>query len=303
MRPRRIGRSGLRLPPLVLSTSAWGRTVAPDDASDLLEHYLDAGGSALALAADEPAVREPDLLPRLLGELGTARPSLVVRSASSGDVTSRGAQLDAVERTLDALDVDHVEVWLAHGWDPATPPSETVRALAWIQEQGYARYVGVSGLDGWQLARAATLAETAGISLVADQIGYHLLDRGAEAHLVPAAEHLGVGLMAAAPLAHGVLAGRYRHHVPADSRGASDTDLVQPYLDQRGRSVVEALAIAADGLGASTAEAALAWVLDRSGVDAAVVSARTRSQLQGLLGALELTVPDQVRAALDDVSR
>ena len=106
------------------------------------------------------------------------------------------------------------------------------------------------------------------------------------------------------PLGRGVLTGKYRTGTPSDSRGASNhfAGFVNPYLDERSRGVVEAVARAADGLGWSPLHVALAWVRDRVGVTAPIVGARTATQLKTALEVEELTLPPELVAALDDVS-
>jgi aryl-alcohol dehydrogenase-like predicted oxidoreductase len=115
---------------------------------------------------------------------------------------------------------------------------------------------------------------------------------------------MGMGVFAWAPLGRGVLTGKYRNGIPADSRAASPTlqANVSVYLDSRSRGIVESVCRAAEGLELSPAEVALAWVRDRPGVTAAIVGARTAAQLRGVLPAEDVELPDQIVAALDDVS-
>ncbi len=122
--------------------------------------------------------------------------------------------------------------------------------------------------------------------------------------MLPAAAALGLGVLPWSPLGRGVLTGKYRTGTPSDSRGASThfANFVGPYLDERSAGIVEAVARAAEGLGWSTLEVALAWVRDRPGVTAPIVGARTAAQLRGALGVEELSLPAEITAALDDVS-
>lgn len=115
---------------------------------------------------------------------------------------------------------------------------------------------------------------------------------------------MGLGVLPWSPLGRGVLTGKYRHGVPADSRGATDHfgPFVGTYLDERGRGIVEGVARAAEGLGWSPLEVALVWVRDRRGVTAPLVGARTAAQLRAALGIEELTLPPEIVEALDDVS-
>src|SRR5699024_10333867 len=131
-----------------------------------------------------------------------------------------------------------------------------------------------------------------------------LLERGIEREVLPAASALGFGVLAWSPLGRGVLTGKYRRSVPADSRAASPhlRGFVEPYLNDRAHGVVEAGATAADALGRSPLEVALAWARGAPGIAAAVVGARTATQLRGALAAADLTLPPAIRAALCDVT-
>jgi aryl-alcohol dehydrogenase-like predicted oxidoreductase len=133
---------------------------------------------------------------------------------------------------------------------------------------------------------------------------YSLLERGIEREIIPAAQGLGMGILPWSPLGRGVLTAKYRHSTPIDSRGANaDTaGWVQAYLDERGRRIVDALSTAAEGLGCSPTEVALAWLRDRPGVVAPILGARTNTQLLAALASEELVLPDEINTALDDVS-
>jgi aryl-alcohol dehydrogenase-like predicted oxidoreductase len=140
--------------------------------------------------------------------------------------------------------------------------------------------------------------------LVALGAEYSLVNRSADRELLPACVDLGLGLLAWSPLGRGVLTGKYRHGTPSDSRAASPQyeAFVSRYLDNRSRRIVDAVATAADGLGVSPVAIALAWVRDRSGVAAPIVGVRSASQLAAALASEDVNVPDEIRAALDDVS-
>ena len=122
--------------------------------------------------------------------------------------------------------------------------------------------------------------------------------------MLPAAASLGLGVLPWSPLGRGVLTGKYRTGTPSDSRAASThfANFVNPYLDDRSGGIVEAVARAADGLGWTTLEVALAWVRDRPGVTAPILGARTAAQLRGSLTAEACELPPEIVEALDDVS-
>jgi aryl-alcohol dehydrogenase-like predicted oxidoreductase len=135
-------------------------------------------------------------------------------------------------------------------------------------------------------------------------VEYSLLERGVEREVVPAALDLGIGLLPWSPLGRGVLTGKYRHGTPSDSRGASPhfERFIGRFLDHRSARIVEAVATAADGLGVSPLTVSLAWIRDRPAVTAPVVGARTVGQLMQSLQTESLTLPAEIRRALDDVS-
>jgi len=130
------------------------------------------------------------------------------------------------------------------------------------------------------------------------------LDETLSEEVIPASSALNLGFLAWSPLGRGVLTGKYRGGVPSDSRGASPhfANFVEPYLSERARQVVEAVCVAADGLGYSPLEVALSWVRDAPGVTSALIGARTGAQLRGILTVEQITLPDQVRQALNEVS-
>jgi aryl-alcohol dehydrogenase-like predicted oxidoreductase len=197
-------------------------------------------------------------------------------------------------------------MWQIHTWDKQTPLEETLSALDYATSSGKARYVGVCNFNGWQLARSATLQNPifgkAAISSAQNE--YSLLNRRVEEEIIPAGTTLNLGFLAWSPLGRGVLTGKYRSGVPSDSRGASPyfANFVEPYLTERAKQIVEAVNVAADGLGYSPLEVALSWVRDAPGVTSALIGARTGAQMRGILTVEQITLPDQVRQALDEVS-
>ena len=210
--------------------------------------------------------------------------------------TSRGALLRQLDASLRRLDMDAVDVWLVHTWSDEAPLTETLSALETAVSCGKARYVGVSNFSGWQGARAFSLLESARVPLLANQVEYSLLERDAEYDAIPAALGLGYGVLAYSPLAGGVLSGKYRGGVPADSRAAMrEFPGFTARIDARAVAVTEAVATAAAGLEVSPTEVALAWVRDRPGVSrcAARVPHARAAERGARVGATEPAGPDR----------
>lgn len=310
MELRHLGRTGLRVSALGLGTMTWGRDTDEIDAAEQLRDLVEAGGTLVDTAATYGDGDAERVLGGLLGQK-VARDEVVlctkagVRPGREGAVVdaSRGSLLASLDGSLRRLGTDHVDLFLVACPDPGTPLEETVSALRLAVTSGRARYVGLSNHPAWATARAATLLEPE-VGLAGVELEYSLLQRGAEREVVPALDALGAGLLAWSPLGRGVLTGKYRRSVPADSRAASPhlAGFVRPYLDAPSSAVVEAVATAADGLGRAPLEVALAWLLGRETVASAVVGARTPAQLRASLAAADLELPGAVRGALDDVS-
>jgi aryl-alcohol dehydrogenase-like predicted oxidoreductase len=300
MEERYVGRTGLRVSRLGLGTMTWGRDTDEHEAADQLRDFVTAGGTLVETGAGYGSGAAEELLGQLLGHL-VAREDLVLAARPESGSSRRG-MLDALDATLDRLGTDHLDLWLAPGWDPHVPVEETASALEYAVTSGRARYTGVADHCGWQTALA--VARGGAWGPVAVQAEYSLVQRGVEREVLPAAEALGLGLLAWSPLGRGVLTGKYRTGTPADSRAASPhlSGFVGPYLGRGSRRVVDAVVTAADGLGCEPLEVALAWARDRADVAAVLVGARTAAQLRGSLLSEDVELPPEIRAALDEVS-
>jgi aryl-alcohol dehydrogenase-like predicted oxidoreductase len=310
---RRLGATGLKVSRLGLGTMTWGVDTDEHEAAEHLRLFLDAGGTLLDTAASYGLGETERMIGRLLGTV-VDRSDLVL--ATKGGITrrdgerivagSRRALLHNLDTSIERMGVDHVDLWQVHTWDDSAPLEETLSALDYAVSSGRARYVGISNYSGWQTARAATYQQAAPsrAGLAAIQVEYSLVQRGIEREVVPAARALGLGILPWAPLGRGVLTGKYRSGLPADSRAASTSfeRYVGEHLTPAAAQIVEAVWRAADGLDLTPAEVALAWVRDQPGVTAPILGARTTDQLRASLQVEDVTLPDEILDALDDVS-
>jgi aryl-alcohol dehydrogenase-like predicted oxidoreductase len=311
VRRRRVGDSGLEVSQIGLGTMTWGAGTDVDEATEQLTAFVDAGGTLVETAASYGAGTAQEVLGEVLAT-AVPREDVVIAGRGGvpggplGDGAARGALLAGLDAVLDRLGTDHLDLWQLPGFDARVPLEETLSAVQVAVYSGRARYAGLVGPTGWQLATVAERGRAlGGITVpVSAQVEYSLLCRDPERELLPAALHHGVGVLAWAPLGRGVLTGKYVDGTPADSRGASPE--LAPYVEARrtGRSarIVHAVLTAADGLGTSPLSVALAWVRDQPGVCAAIVGARDAAQLTASMAADPLVLPAEIRAALDDVS-
>jgi aryl-alcohol dehydrogenase-like predicted oxidoreductase len=311
MELRRLG--GLEISRLGLGTMTWGRDTDENEAAQQLQLFFESGGNLIDTAA---VYGDGDAERVLGGFIGTLikRDDVIIATKAGISVTegarkisnSRNDLISDLDRSLTRLNVDHVDIWQIHTWDKQTPLEESLSALDYAVTSGKARYVGVCNFNGWQLARSATLQNPLfGKSMITStQNEYSLLNRKVEEEVLPAAVSMDIGFFAWSPLGRGVLTGKYRNGVPSDSRGASPhfANFVEPYFSDKAKKIVEAVCVAAEGLGFSPLEIALSWVRDAPGVTSTLIGARTGAQLRGILTVEQINLPDQVRLALNEVS-
>jgi aryl-alcohol dehydrogenase-like predicted oxidoreductase len=292
----------------------WGRDTDTHEAADQCRAYIEAGGNFLDTS---PTYGDGDSERVIAGLIGTLFERDQVVIASKAGITfpdgnrtinnSRTSLIAELDKTLSRLGTDYVDIWQVQSWDPFNPLEDTLSALDYAYTTGRARYVGISNFSGWQMARAITIQESNSMKapITTTQVEYSLLNRSAEDEVLPCADETGVGVLAWAPLGRGVLTGKYRKGIPSDSRAAAPHFVkhVEGYLNDRSARIVEAVCVAAEGLGYSPLEVALAWVRDTPGITSAIVGARTGAQLRGALTSEEIILPQIVRDALDEISK
>ncbi|MDU0315701.1 aldo/keto reductase [Phycicoccus sp. M110.8] len=232
-----LGDSGLVVSSLGLGCNAFGRRVDQDGVAALLRASRDVGLTLLDTAdiyGGRPGQSESMLGEALQGQRDefvlATKFGMDMQGANGEDFGVRGSRRyvrRAVEASLRRLRTDHIDLYQLHRPDPVTPLEETLEALTDLVREGKVLYVGCSNFDGWQVADAAWMSQTAGLaSFVSVQNEYNLLDREIETEVVPACERFGLGILPFFPLAHGLLTGKYRRGetAPAGSRAALESD-------------------------------------------------------------------------------
>jgi aryl-alcohol dehydrogenase-like predicted oxidoreductase len=298
---------------LGLGTMTWGRDTDTHEAAEQMRSYVEAGGNFIDTAAMYADGDSERVIGGLIGTFAE-RDDLVIATKAGISFpdgvrtvnNSRHHLIAELDKSLTRLGTDYVDLWQIHTWDSHVPLEDTLSALDYAYTSGKARYVGISNFNGWQSARAITIQEsnTAKAPIATLQNEYSLLNRSIETEVIDCADALDVGILAWSPLGRGVLTGKYRSSIPADSRGATPhfANFIAPYLTDQSARIVEAVVAAAGGLGYSPLEVALAWVRDAPSVTSAIVGARTGAQLRGVLTVEEIVLPEVVRSALDEVS-
>ena len=308
VRMNMLGDTGVQVSELGLGTMTWGRDTDEYEAREQFDVFLESGGNLIDTADIYSEGAAESLLGELLSSVQRSDVVLVTKSGVGRPPrrhnSSRSHLLASLEASLQRLAVDAVDLWLIHVYDKDTPLEEVARTLTAARDRGLTQFVGVSNYSAWQMTQLNHLLHPSS-QLSAHEFEYSLAQRGAEREVLPAMQHLRIGAIGWSPLGRGVLTGKYRKNIPADSRAASPHwgNFARALLNDDTRSVVEAVHAAASGLGVAPLEVALNWAVRGGNLDCALTGSRTAAQLRVALRAVDLELPDQIRAALDEVSR
>ena len=217
----------------------------------------------------------------------------------SDDVNDRGLSrkhlLSAVERSLERLGTDYIDLYQIHRDDPSTPMEETLRALDDLIRSGKVRYIGASSMAAWQFAKAMYLADRHGLTrFVSMQNHYNLVYREEEREMMPLCREEGIGVVPWSPLARGFLAGNRRSSDKGETaRAQSDKIAHELYYRDTDFRIVDRVVALAGQKGVKPAQIALAWLLHQPGVTAPIVGATKMEQLDQAIAALDITLSEE----------
>jgi aryl-alcohol dehydrogenase-like predicted oxidoreductase len=324
MRQVPLGRTGLFVSELCLGTMTfggsggiWGQIgdLQQSDAERLVGQALDAGINFIDTADVYGGGASEQITGQALKNLKVARESVVVATKVFGETgpganargSSRGHILDGVKASLKRLQMDHIDLYQIHGFDPATPVEETVRALDQLVRDGDVRYVGVSNWAAWQIVKALGIAERLGLARFQSlQAYYTIAGRDLEREIVPMLASEGLGLMVWSPLAGGLLSGKYHDDRGGGSKaeaGSRRQSFDFPPVDRpRADAVVEAMRPLAASRDVSVARIALAWLLHQPQVTSVIVGAKRPDQLADNIAATQVRLTAGELARLGEVS-
>lgn len=312
---RRVGRSGVLLPPISLGFwQNFGENRDPLTLRTIVRRAFDLGVNHFDLANNygpPPGSAETHLGRILEQDFRHHRDELVISTKAGyrmwdgpfGDGGSRKYLLGSLDQSLTRLGLDHVDIFYHHREDPHTPLEETMGALAQAVRSGKALYAGISNYSPEQTRQAASLLAELGTPLLIHQPSYSMFNRHIEDGLLEVVDELGVGLAAFSPLQQGLLTNRYLSGVPQSSRAAgSSGSLSQRQVeDPDYQARVRGLSAIAHERGQSLAQLALAWALRHPQVSTALVGASSVHQLEQNVGTLEnLELTDEEIARLDE---
>ncbi len=311
MNYRKLGNSGLNVSEVALGTwLTFGQGIDDGTARACIETAFD-HGVTLFDTADVYAGGEAE---RVLGQAlrAFAREDIVVASKCffpmSQNPNDRGLSrkhiIESVHKSLHRLDMDYLDLYQCHRFDPETPVAETVRAMDDLVRSGKILYWGVSQWEAGQIEDVVALAKSMNAAPpISNQPLYNMLNRDIERSVIPTVEKEGLGLIVYSPLAQGVLTGKYANvsQLPKDSRAADDKQnhfiqrvMTQECLDKAGK-----IAALAKQLGVSPADLALAWCLRQKAVSAVIIGASRPEQVIDNVRASGIQLTPEVVAQID----
>jgi aryl-alcohol dehydrogenase-like predicted oxidoreductase len=309
VRYRALGDSGLRVSEICLGTwTTFGGTLGENAAVALVDDAFECGVNFFDTANVYSEGRSEEVLGRALA--GRPRDSFVVATKVMGEMPNgdRGLSREQIHKQIDAslerLRLDHVDLYQCHSYDEDVPVEETLGALTEVVDAGKVRFVGVSNWTGEQIRNAVALAREDGFAkVVSSQPEYSLLYREPEQDVIPASREHGVSQIVYSPLAQGVLSGKYRAEeaFAEGTRAHARSEFMSEYLAEDVLGRVERLRPVADGLGVTTAQLALAWILREPNVASAIVGASRPEQLRDNAAASSVELDDGTLAAIDAV--
>lgn len=319
MRMKKFGRTGLVVSEICLGTMTFGgdgiwKVVGEQgqgEADALVKGALDAGVNFIDTANVYSNGQSEAILGQSIRNLGLNRDQIVIATKLHGRMgpgpnesgQSRAQILSAIDKSLQRLQLDHVDLYQTHGFDPLTPIEETMEALNDVVRAGKARYVGFCNLPAWKVAKANAYADRRGFARYESaQVYYTIAGRDIERELVPLANEDTLAIMPWSPLAGGLLSGKFLR----DGTGPQGSRRAQfdfPLVDKdRAFDVIEAMEPIAIAHGVSVARIALAWLLHQKHVTSVIIGAKTREQLADNLAATDVKLTADDLAALEKVS-
>ncbi len=311
LRRRRLGASGPEVSAVGIGTNNFGRRLDERGANSVVDAALDQGVN-LFDTADIYGGGDSE---RFLGAALRGRRDRALIATKFGMLKAglepsdrRGSReyiRRAITGSLERLQVDHIDLYQMHEPDPNTPIEETLGALHELVQEGKVRWLGVSNFAGWQLVDAQWTARTLGqTELTASQDEYSLLNRDIEQEVLPAIEHLGLGLLPYFPLASGLLTGKYRRGqpAPAGTRLAGGAHAAR-LADQAQFDIVERLEEFASERGVTLLQVAIGSLLGRSAVASVIAGAMNQDQVAANVAASSWVASEEDWAELDRITQ
>lgn len=319
MEYRLLGRSGLKISVITMGTMTFGGVgwakkigeLGVEDAGRAMDICLDAGVNLIDTADAYSTGRSEEIIGEVLG--GKRKNGVLISTKARFRMgegvnevgSSRQHLISACEASLRRLKTDVIDLYQVHEWDGETPLEETLEALDTLVRQGKVRYIGCSNFAGWHIMKSLGVSERDRRQrFVSQQIHYSLESRDAEYELIPISVDQGLGVLAWAPLAGGLLSGKHRRDQDAPKGSRQFAGWKEPPIRDENRlwDIVETADTIAKERGVSVAQIALAWLIGKRAVTSVIVGGRNEQQFEANMAAADLFLTAEERSRLDEVS-
>jgi aryl-alcohol dehydrogenase-like predicted oxidoreductase len=321
MRYRQFGSTGLFVSELCLGTMTFGGSdsdiwghigrLQQNEVDGIVKRAVAAGINFIDTANVYGQGQSEILTGQALKNLGISRDEVVVATKVFGEMSkgpngrgvSRYHVMEAAKASLKRLQLDHIDLYQIHGFDPATSIEEALSALDALVQQGHVRYIGVSNWAAWQIVKALGISERLGLARFASlQAYYTIAGRDLERELVPMLQSERLALLVWSPLAGGLLSGKYSREGSAERGSRRTTFDFPPVQLERAWNVIDVMRNIAGTKGVSVARIALAWLLHQPVVTSVIIGAKRIDQLEDNIAATSVTLSAEELTALDTVS-
>ncbi len=300
MEIRQLGRSALQVSSIGLGCVTFGREIDQATAFTVMDRAIERGITLFDTAEAYGQGASETVVGQWIQARG-GRDRIVLATKVAGHLTPAHV-LESAEASLRRLQVDQVDLFQLHRFDPDVPLDETLDALNQVAERGWARYVGCSNYTAAQLAEAITIQERHGWPRMESvQPNYNLVERGIEQELLPLCAERQIGVISYSPLGAGFLTGKYRESgpIPAGTRFDLLPAHQKIYFTERGWQVVEGLRAQSEALGISMPHLALAWAIGQPGITSVLIGARSTAQVDQAFEAEATGLSPELRAELN----
>jgi aryl-alcohol dehydrogenase-like predicted oxidoreductase len=319
MRYRLLGNTGLYVSELCLGTMTFGSQgfwqvmggLQQIDANALVKEAFNAGINFYDTANVYSLGQSEQLLGEAIRQVGLPRDEIIVATKSTGimDETPNGRGqsrfhiFNAVDASLKRLQLDHIDLYQIHGFDPLTPFEESLSALNDLVRAGKIRTLGLCNLAAWQIMKALGVSRhNKWAEFASVQAYYSIAGRDLEREVIPLVQDQKLGLMIWSPLAGGYLSGKFRRDSLTPDESRRSTFDFPPLDKEKAFACIDAMEPIAKNHGVSIAQVALAWILSRKSVSTIIIGVRKLEQLKDNIASTKLTLTESELQSLDAVS-
>ena len=315
-----LGNTGLKVSELCLGTMTFGGrgmwtaigTLPQDQVNELVKQSVDAGINFIDTANVYSEGLSEEMTGNAILDMGINRNDLVIATKVRGKMgegpndsgLTKKHIFQQADDSLKRLNIDYIDLYQIHGFDPITPLEETLEALDSLVKSGKVRYIGCSNLAAWHIMKSLGVSALNNFSkFVSLQAYYTIAGRDLEREIVPMLLDQNLGLMVWSPLAGGLLSGKYNRNTESEEGGRRVNFDFPPVNKEKAFDIIDVMQKIATGKQVSVAQIALAWLLHQPAVTSVIIGANKPQQLLDNLNSVNIQFTNEELTELDEVSK